>query len=98
MGFEDHQRLMLRRLLSYFLLSFLACVGLLAQNHEDTDSLVRLLGCDELRQEEEFGKNLRKALGHARFQHNGTLLLCDTALWHVEDHSDGRETRLLYSG
>ena len=85
MGFEDHQRLMLRRLLSYFLLSFLACVGLLAQNHEDTDSLVRLLGCDELRQEEEFGKNLRKALGHARFQHNGTLLLCDTALWHVED-------------
>ena len=76
---------MLRRLLSYFLLSFLACVGLLAQNHEDTDSLVRLLGCDELRQEEEFGKNLRKALGHARFQHNGTLLLCDTALWHVED-------------
>ena len=85
MGFEDYQRLMLRRLLSYFLLSFLACVGLLAQNHEDTDSLVRLLGCDELRQEEEFGKNLRKALGHARFQHNGTLLLCDTALWHVED-------------
>jgi lipopolysaccharide export system protein LptA len=85
MGFEDHQRLMFRRLLSYFLLSFLACFGLLAQNHEDTDSLVRLLGCDELRQEEEFGKNLRKALGHARFQHNGTLLLCDTALWHVED-------------
>ncbi|MDD7455239.1 MAG: OstA-like protein [Bacteroidales bacterium] len=76
---------MFRRVLSYFLLSFLTCFGLSAQNHEDTDSLVRLLSCDELRQEEEFGKNLRKALGHARFQHNGTLLLCDTALWHVED-------------
>jgi lipopolysaccharide export system protein LptA len=76
---------MFRRLLSYFLLSFLICFGVSAQEHEDTDSLVRLLGCDELRQQEENGKNLRKALGHARFQHNGTLLLCDTALWHVDD-------------
>lgn len=76
---------MFRRLLSYFFLSFLICFGVSAQEHEDTDSLVRLLGCDELRQQEENGKNLRKALGHARFQHNGTILLCDTALWHVDD-------------
>lgn len=78
---------MLRRF-SYFLLLLpflLFPSSLFAQGQEDTDSLVRLLGCDELRQEEEYGKSLRKALGHARFQHNGTLLICDTALWHVDD-------------
>lgn len=61
----------------------LVSFGLFAQNTEQKDSLVRLLGCDELQQVEEYGQSYRKALGHARFEHNSTLLICDTALWNV---------------
>ena len=57
--------------------------SLSAQRNERKDSLVRLLGCDQLQQIEERGGNFRKALGHVRFEHNSTLLLCDTALWNV---------------
>ena len=47
---------------------------------------MRLLGCDELQQVEEYGQSYRKALGHARFEHNSTLLICDTALWNVNQN------------
>jgi len=57
--------------------------SLSAQTTERKDSLVRLLGCDELQQVDEYGVQYRKALGHARFEHNSTLLVCDTALWNV---------------
>ena len=74
---------MLARRLAYSLLLLLLSFSLSAQNTERKDSLVRLLGCDELQQVEEYGINYRKALGHARFEHNSTLLVCDTALWNV---------------
>ena len=74
---------MLARRLAYSLLLLLLSFSLSAQNTERKDSLVRLLGCDELQQVEEYGVNYRKALGHARFEHNSTLLVCDTALWNV---------------
>lgn len=74
---------MLVRRLAYSLLFLLLSFSLSAQNTERKDSLVRLLGCDELQQVEEYGYNYRKALGHARFEHNSTLLVCDTALWNV---------------
>ncbi len=74
---------MLARRLAYSLLLLLLSFSLSAQNTERKDSLVRLLGCDELQQVEEYGHNYRKALGHARFEHNSTLLICDTALWNV---------------
>lgn len=64
----------------------LVSFGLFAQNTEQKDSLVRLLGCDELQQVEEYGQSYRKALGHARFEHNSTLLICDTALWNVNQN------------
>lgn len=64
----------------------LVSFGLSAQNTEQKDSLVRLLGCDELQQVEEYGQSYRKALGHARFEHNSTLLICDTALWNVNQN------------
>ncbi len=70
--------------LAYSLILLLLPLWLSAQTAERKDSLVRLLGCDELQQVENYGHSLRKALGHARFEHNSTLLICDTALWNVD--------------
>ena len=61
-------------------------VSRISQRKERKDSLVRLLGCDKLQQVDEDGASFRKALGHARFEHNATLLLCDTALWNVNEN------------
>ena len=77
---------MLARRLAYSLILLLVSFGLFAQNTEQKDSLVRLLACDELQQVEEYGQSYRKALGHARFEHNSTLLICDTALWNVNQN------------
>lgn len=77
---------MFGRRLSYSFLLLLVSLSLFAQKNERRDSLVRLLGCDELQQVEEKGFNFRKALGHARFEHNSTLLVCDTALWNVNQN------------
>lgn len=77
---------MFARRLAYSLILLLVSFGLFAQNTEQKDSLVRLLGCDELQQVEEYGQSYRKALGHARFEHNSTLLICDTALWNVNQN------------
>ena len=77
---------MLARRLAYSLILLLVSFGLFAQNTEQKDSLVRLLGCDELQQVEEYGQSYRKALGHARFEHNSTLLISDTALWNVNQN------------
>ena len=77
---------MLARRLAYSLILLLVSFGLFAQNTEQKDSLVRLLGCDELQQVEEYGQSYRKALGHARFEHKSTLLICDTALWNVNQN------------
>lgn len=77
---------MLARRLAYSLILLLVSFGLFAQNTKQKDSLVRLLGCDELQQVEEYGQSYRKALGHARFEHNSTLLICDTALWNVNQN------------
>ncbi len=75
---------MLAGRLAYSFLLLLLSSGLSARPTERKDSLVRLLGCDELQQVEDYGYNFRKALGHARFEHNSTLLICDTALWNVD--------------
>ncbi|MGN0202696.1 MAG: OstA-like protein [Candidatus Cryptobacteroides sp.] len=72
---------MLRRRLAYSLAFLLFSLGLFSQ--EKADSLVRLLGCDLLQQVDEGGYSYRKALGNARFYHNSTLLVCDTAIWNV---------------
>lgn len=71
------------RRLAYSLALLLVALHAAAQAKGQTDSLVRLLGCDELQQIEQFGRNYRKALGNARFEHNSTLLICDTAIWDV---------------
>ena len=72
------------RKLAYSLLLMLLSCSLFAQKTERKDSLVRLLGCNVLQQiEDDFGTNYRKAIGKVRFEHNSTLLICDTALWNV---------------
>ena len=72
------------RRLAYSILLFLLPVVAQAQFSERKDSLVRLLGCDKLLQEDVGGHSFRKALGNARFEHNNTKLVCDTALWDVD--------------
>lgn len=74
---------MLARRLAYSFLLLLISFSLSAQKSERKDSLVRLLGCDMLQQVEDMDYYYRKALGNARFEHNSTLLVCDTALWNV---------------
>lgn len=51
---------------------------------EQKDSLVRLMKAKSLSLEEESDKSYRKAID-ATFLHNGTYLICDTALWDVEN-------------
>lgn len=72
------------RRLAYSIFFILLPLVAQAQFSERTDSLVRLLGCDKLQLEEVNGHSFRKALGNARFEHNATKLICDTALWDVD--------------
>ena len=74
---------MLAGRLAYSFLFLLISFSLSARQPERKDSLVRLLGCDMLQQVEDMDYYYRKALGNARFEHNSTLLVCDTALWNV---------------
>ncbi len=50
---------------------------------EDRDSLVRLLSAKSAQIVEINGISYRKVFGPAVFEHNNTVLLCDTALWNV---------------
>ena len=51
---------------------------------ETKDSLVVLLSSKSAQMVDIEGDSYRKVVGPARFLHNGTYLLCDTALWNVE--------------
>jgi len=74
-----------KRLIPFFAALLLFCVGVSAQDGkgEQADSLVRLLNGKSLELIEKYGINYRKAV-EATFLHNGTYLICDTALWNVE--------------
>ncbi len=63
-----------------------ASVTLMAQpqQKEQSDSLVRLLKSQSVQSVDVEGGRYRKVIGPARFLHNDTYLLCDTALWNVE--------------
>lgn len=54
-----------------------------AQNTSQTDSLVRLQKATSLELIQKEGLDYRKAVD-ATFLHNGTYLICDTALWNVD--------------
>jgi lipopolysaccharide export system protein LptA len=71
-----------RRLLLFFAL-LLPLVSN-AQNHERTDSLVRLMNAASVQFIQENARNYRKAID-ARFLHNDTYLSADTTLWDVDE-------------
>ncbi len=72
-----------RLFLTLFLLVFSAPVVLRAQGGKDVDSLVSLLSAKSMELIEKHGVDYRKVTGPARFLHNNTYLVCDTALWNV---------------
>ena len=65
-------------------LAFAAGFPLAAQQSEQEDSLVVLLSAKSAQMVDIEGAGYRKVVGPARFLHNNTYLLCDTALWNVE--------------
>ncbi len=74
----------MRRLLPYLVaaLSFWAA-SVPARGQERKDSVVTLVSAKSAQLIELRGQNYRKVVGPARFLHNNTYLLCDTALWNV---------------
>ena len=76
---------MSRKLLhtAYILLAALAAAGYLHAQEKKEDEKVRLISARSAQLIEENGQSYRKVIGPARFLHNGTYLLCDTALWNV---------------
>lgn len=54
-----------------------------AQNNRDRDSLVRLLDAKSASLVDDMTGVYRKVIGPARFFHNNTYLLCDSAIWNV---------------
>lgn len=66
------------------MLALLAGLSLNAQNSEQKDSLVVLLSSQSAQMVDIEGNSYRKVIGPARFLHNDTYLLCDTALWNVD--------------
>lgn len=69
--------------ISFCLLAALAGFPLFARQ-QDQDSLVVLLSAKSAQMVDIEGASYRKVVGPARFLHNDTYLLCDTALWNVE--------------
>ena len=66
------------------ILAFMASLPLFAQRQESNDSLVWLMSAKSAKMVDLHGASYSKVTGPARFLHNGTYLLCDTALWNVE--------------
>lgn len=70
---------------SAVLFAILMAMPLMAQQKkEQSDSLVRLLKSQSVQMVDVEGGRYRKVVGPARFLHNDTYLLCDTAYWNVE--------------
>ena len=72
-------RLFRHRLLCVLLSFVAAAPSVFAQD----DSTVKLIRATSAQLVNEGGKNYRKVIGPARFFHNNTYLLCDTAFWDV---------------
>ena len=58
--------------------------SLFGQKKSEKDSLFRLIEAERAEQVSEFGSNFRRVKGHARFLHNDTYLLCDSASWNMD--------------
>ena len=74
-----------RRILITLLCLLPGAAGLFAQETERKDPLVKELSAQSAQLLEIDGVSYRKVIGPARFLHNNTYLLCDPALWNVND-------------
>ena len=70
-------------LLAVLLLILGGSAPLFGQNASQ-DSVFRLLEAERAEQYEKYGVQYRLVKGHARFLHNDTYLLCDSASWNVD--------------
>ena len=74
----------MRKLFPYFVATlFLWAASIPAWGQDRKDSVVTLVSAKSAQLIERNGQNYRKVVGPARFLHNNTYLLCDTALWNV---------------
>ncbi|HPK30210.1 MAG TPA: OstA-like protein [Bacteroidales bacterium] len=74
---------LIRKVFNIALLAF-CTLPLAAQRNLSEEDIFRLVDAASVQQFEEFGMNYRKVLGDpARFLHNNTFLLCDSAVWNV---------------
>ena len=74
----------LKRRLTVLLTFLSAALPMLAQQQADTDSLVRLMSAQSVHIVEKDEERVREVFGPARFLHNNTYLVCDTAVWYVD--------------
>lgn len=73
----------MRRIVLILLSVILAGVDVLAQQ-QSQDSVVVLISSKSAQAVDVDGASYRKVVGPARFLHNNTYLLCDTAYWNIE--------------
>lgn len=83
MVFKNQERLTVILSCILLLSARVAAPAVQAQESSDADSLVRLVKGASVQLIEKEGKAYRKAVD-ATFLHNGTYLICDTALWNVD--------------
>ncbi len=70
------------------ILIFLSAIFRLSAQEKSSqvDSLVRLLSAQSMELIEKDGVDYRKVTGPAKFLHNDTYLICDTALWNMHNN------------
>lgn len=74
----------LLRRMTFSLLLVFACGSLSWGQQAAKDSVFRLVQAERAEQYEKYGLHYRLVKGHARFLHNDTYLLCDSASWNVD--------------
>lgn len=74
----------MKRIILIPLFVLLVSISVTAQEKEASDSLIRLLSAKKIQLVEIDGDACRKVEGPARFLHNNTYLICDTAFWNVD--------------
>ena len=72
----------------FFLYLLAVALPLAAQKKQQpADSLVRLMSAQSAEMIQKKNRSYRKVVGPARFLHNKTYLICDTAYWDVDLHT-----------
>ncbi len=87
---EQHKLLCLKGVALLLFVSALLLAGSIrgySQDSRDRDSLVRLVDARTVQLEETAHGVFRKVGGPARFLHNNTYLLCDSAIWSVNENT-----------